>query len=379
MIIITVFIFLNGAVALLWTAERQLDKAKKLESNYRFKKAKEKYQSTLRLNPFNAQYFAQSAEFSLRASRQHKEKEIWLKEAEELFQRACKLNPEHAEYRYMLGEVCLELGKREEALDDFKLALEKDPYNFRNNYLIAYNLLKVWRSLSEAEKSFAKDRLGFILSSGENYKNNIYPTIIYFAKDFKLAQQVTPRSLKAHEQLYSLIEENNLWQYRRAQQNMVDFYREKEDFKAFSQHRKEERELLQWLRFKKSLGDELDWVGTSRNGNVYEDGEMYWSGTMHKVLDIPAHRSIIIIRAKGESAADIWPYMVVELDGEEIGETFVDKPEWREYHFKINSSGGLKVLSVTFANDGGDSNQDTDRNLYIGEAKATPYGIWWND
>lgn len=60
--------------------------------------------------------------------------------------------------------------------------------------------------------------------------------------------------------------------------------------------------------------------------------------------------------------------MIVELDGEWIGETLVDGPDWKEYSFKINSDGGIRVLSVTFVNDFCDAKED--RNLFIGEARV---------
>ena len=95
---------------------------------------------------------------------------------------------------------------------------------------------------------------------------------------------------------------------------------------------------------------------------------MYWTGTVDAAVGLPIGESAIKIRAKGEPAYGIWPYMVVELDGEDIGETFVTSSEWKEYTFNINSNGGTKVLSVTFVNDGGEWEKGTDRNLYIGEA-----------
>jgi len=65
--------------------------------------------------------------------------------------------------------------------------------------------------------------------------------------------------------------------------------------------------------------------------------------------------------------------MIVELDGEEVGGSFIDSGEWKEYSFGVETSSGPKVLSVTFPNDGGDWKKGIDRNLYVGEARIVKY------
>ena len=74
--------------------------------------------------------------------------------------------------------------------------------------------------------------------------------------------------------------------------------------------------------------------------------------------------------AKGSAADGIYPYMIVELDGEGIGEMFVDSTDWKEYLFDVDTDGGMKVLSVTFANDGGNEKKGEDRNLYVGKVRV---------
>jgi hypothetical protein len=70
----------------------------------------------------------------------------------------------------------------------------------------------------------------------------------------------------------------------------------------------------------------------------------------------------------GSGSRGIYPYMIVEMDGETIGETFVSS-DWKKYSFGINTDGGLKAISVTFANDGGDAAKGEDRNMYVGNAE----------
>jgi hypothetical protein len=60
--------------------------------------------------------------------------------------------------------------------------------------------------------------------------------------------------------------------------------------------------------------------------------------------------------------------MIVELDGEEIGEVFADSPDWKEYRFDADTAGGTMVLSVAFVNDWYDGRED--RNLFVDGAKT---------
>ena len=92
---------------------------------------------------------------------------------------------------------------------------------------------------------------------------------------------------------------------------------------------------------------------------------------MDTVIDMPKGKAKINITARGSVANEIFPYMIVELDGEEVGETFVNSPEWKEYSFEVDTEGRLRVLSVTFANDGGNRERGEDRNLYIGKTQIT--------
>ena len=66
-----------------------------------------------------------------------------------------------------------------------------------------------------------------------------------------------------------------------------------------------------------------NWQGKADYGeNIYENGHMYWEGTIHAVIHISDGKSILTIQAKGSQANGIYPYMILELDGKEIGETF---------------------------------------------------------
>ncbi len=362
-----------AVIVLPFVAELQFETAKKFKEGYRWERAGEKYQSALHLNPFNASYFAGAGDFMLQQSayRQGEDEISGLKRAEKLYERACWLNPRYAGNWYLLGKVRMELNEIDEVIDNFRESIERDPYNFRNNYLIGHNLLTAWGSLNEKEKEFTLDRLKYVLQLRPGYGGRyVYPAIMYYAKDFSIAQEVTPETLTGYKGLYSFIVKNNLWQFRKQVAGQMDFYREKEEPGEFAKDKEERMRLLRSLRSPAMTGELKGWVGKSANGkSTYKNGNMYWTGTVDRVVEMPQGRAKINITAKGSQADQVFPYMIVELDGAEIGETFVDSPEWKEYSFKADTEGGLKILSITFVNDGGNREKNEDRNLYIGKAK----------
>ncbi|MBM3254284.1 MAG: hypothetical protein FJZ16_08535, partial [Candidatus Omnitrophica bacterium] len=267
------------------------------------------------------------------------------------------------------GKTQLQIDKNRlnEAIGNFKKAITLDRYNFRNNYLIGFEMLKSWDYLSNEDRAFTLERLKFALKIEPWYGDSIYPAMLYYTKDFKSVLEVTPKYYLGYKILYAFLEEKNLWRYRKQIKKMLDLYKQKEKAEEFSREKEGKIKLLNKIREQK---EEFVWSGTSEYGNnKYENGNMYWTGTIHSLISLSRGLSLIKIQAKGEPTDNIWPYMIVELDGEEIGDRFVDSPDWTEYFFKVDTSGGKKVLSVTFFNDGGDEEKHEDRNLYIGEVK----------
>jgi len=123
------------------------------------------------------------------------------------------------------------------------------------------------------------------------------------------------------------------------------------------------------LEIFRSIVGEKGWQCSeeSREGErAHQAGQMFWKGTLNRIIQLPDGEALIYIQARADQADDIWPYMVVELEGEEIGATFVDSPGWRDYSFSVNTKGGFKVLSASFVNDGTNEKKLEDRNLYLG-------------
>ena len=393
-ILIAAFALFLGTIFVSFTAEGHFDQAKKLEEDYRWEKAGEKYQLALHLAPFNAEYFAGAGDFLMRRSRYRKDRISWPKRAAKLYEKACQLNPRHAEYWYSLGQTELAHSSSlivdsqksiaqssnfiAEAMENFKRAIEKDPCNFRVNYLIGQTLLVSWKSLDREERDFTLDRLRYVLRSQPWDSDFVYSAMMYYAKDFSLLQKVMPDNLEGAEILLFFIEENNLWQYRKEAAEQVDYYRQKEEPEKVKEERlarlKQFVSIKQAMRYQLSANRSIskkDWQGKSSDGeSVYEGGNMYWTGTMDASINVPEGKAMVKIKAKGSPADKVFPYMIVELEGETIGATIVDSSEWKEYLFKIDTEGGIKVLSLTFVNDGGNEERNEDRNLFVGGARV---------
>lgn len=369
MILVATFFVVITAVTLPFAAVLKYKQAKRFQESYRWQKADYVYRQAIRLDPFNAEHFAEYGCFLMRQAQYHKDKTPWLKRAETLYKKACRLNPEHAEYRFLLGEIKLQLNDLS-GLGDFRIAIGLDPYNFRMNYFVGHSLISIWPSLAQEGKDFALERLNYVLRSKSHYAEYIYPAIIRYTKDFSLTEKVTPETHSSYEKLYRFMKERNLWQFRKRLTKRLDFYREKEGPEKFKQEKEQRQRLLRELRSLAMTGKLKGWVGESKGGYVYENGNMYWEGTIAAAVDIPVGKTIIYIMAKGSVADGIFPYMIVELDGEEIGETFVESAGWKEYLFPVNTDGGIKVLSVTFVNDDINEEKGEDRNLYVGEVKV---------
>lgn len=363
-------------------AELRFNYAEKLIAQYKWPKAERELEEAIRIDPFNSQYAAAFGELLLRQGRYLDNKTPTLEKSKRLYEEALKLNPRNAEYAVKLGQVYLMLFTEhkdkpefiEKAFNSFGKALYNDPNGFNVSYLIGYSSIAVWDSLNVERRNLVLDRIRYSLKLKPWYSEYIYPRLWQKTRDLNLLRQVTPETLFSNECLYDFIVKNNLWQFRRAQSDVVDFYRRKENPKELAQDMTAVSNEIK--RIKKSAGNRAGstipksaWEGVSSDGkNAYKNGDMYWRGTMSAPIVVPKGEAAIRIQMRGTPAGKIYPYVIIEMDGKEIGETLLDGSDWKEYSFKINTDGGLKVLSVTFVNDCCDKNED--RNLFVGEVRV---------
>ncbi len=120
------------------------------------------------------------------------------------------------------------------------------------------------------------------------------------------------------------------------------------------------------------------WRGKTENyadEYVYQNGEMYWAGSISTPIVSGRKPREIIIRAKASPAGGIWPVMLLRLDDELLDVLYVRNRQWQDFHFQLPLSVGYQgSLKVSFVNDGGNSQLHEDRNLYVGDVRLCQKG-----
>jgi tetratricopeptide (TPR) repeat protein len=327
--IISFFAIIGIAIVLPFLASIALDGAKKCAAGYNWGLADKKIALALRLDPLSAENYTAAGRLYAAAASMIKDSAPLLLKAESKYIRAYQLNPHDTvtlvelaalEKELFLADPVVYKDRLVRAVGFYRGSFNADPNNYLVNFEIGQNLIELWKYLDDKDKDFALERFKSCLELVPWYSEQVNDVLLY---NFG----------------------NEAWKCRK---------------KVFGVSAP-----------KKRTADGSAWTGKSDGGNdVYENGNMYWTGTVSRTIGLPEGASVVKIKARGEAARGVWPCMIVEIDGSEIGETYVDSSEWKEYEFKADSGGGVKVLSVTFTNDGGDPKRGKDRNLYVGEVEA---------
>lgn len=379
--IILVIVFTGCSVFILIPlfSEIEFTQAKGLALRGAWDKSEEHFVAAIKTDPFNARYFYGYSESLLTESQKAPKNTMLLRKAEGLCTCAVSLNPVSGEYAARLGQIELAIDKKDTAgaFVNFRKALSLDPSGFNVAYTIGYSSLSSWVYMDGAQKRIVLERLKRAIAMQPAYGYNIYLKLWNNTSDFKYLAEITPDGLNYNESLYDFIKKNELWQFRKMQAAVVSSYLKKEDPKAFITAEEKRKAHIKNLKEKAVLSAQAkgyisisDWHGTSDDGrNKYKDGGIYWPGTVDAVINLPKGESVLTLQAKGTSLNGIYPYMIVKLDGEEVGEIFVADDDWKEYEFPVKSPGGVSVFSVTFANDAIDAGKNEDRNLFVGSAE----------
>ncbi|MFA5146596.1 MAG: carbohydrate-binding domain-containing protein [Candidatus Omnitrophota bacterium] len=376
-------------IAMPLAAEIAYNNAERLEGRLQYAGALADYRNAIRADPLSARYRSGYGAFLLRRSADQKGRIAiyWLEEAVRSFSYAAELNPRSAETELNMAQAKMRLflyNVREKRLKDeafvhFRNALKNDPNGFNISYSAGYSGIVAWKFLNDGERRLVLDRLRYSISLRPSYSRHIYPQLWRYTKDLGPLKEVTPDTLEANEGLYYFIVDNNLKELIPEGRARVDLFRERERPEEVSAERDAERRRIEVIKTGRgaapaaaSVGQE-DWRGTDHSGkNPYVNGAMYWGGAVDAVIEMPPGPSVVRIKARGSPVEKVYPYMVVKLDAEEIGEAFAESPEWKEYSFKVRTDGGAKVLSVIFMNDLATDAED--RNLFVGEAVITKDG-----
>ncbi|MDD5136696.1 MAG: carbohydrate-binding domain-containing protein [Candidatus Omnitrophica bacterium] len=344
LILIAAFAAISFAILVPLFAEVQFYSAEKLITKYLWKDAEEKLLLAIKTDPINSKYPARLGEFLFTQSAYKDDPAPLLKKAEEYYRRAAALNPRRADYFTKLGRIKLALfledpsGKKliKDAFGYFKKAAANDPNGFNAAYEAGYSGLAVWKYLNEDEKALVVGRLKCSLENKPWYSEYIYSQVLRMTEDPELLELIIPE-IEA-KRWVSLEKVGKL--------------------KSDTPQAKVTGMILR-----------RDWQGTALgSSDVYENGNMYWTGTVYGAMLFPKGDAQIEIEAKGNPAGGIYPYMLISLDGKKIGSAYVDSAEFKKYSFNADTEGGVKILGVTFTNDGGSKKED--RNLYVGNAQV---------
>lgn len=378
------FLFVIAIIAPL-AAEIEADVARKACSTGDFIKAEAGFKKAISIDRFNSSYFSEMGKCLVKKGISQNKEEVseYLQRAVKSYEKASELNRQLASHTLELGHTYIRLFLnntkdvvyKNNAFLNFKRATRDDPNGFITSYSIGYTGMGIWQFLEKKEQSLVLDKLKLALKAKPSYGKYIYPHVWRHTKNFEFIEKITSQTLTGNIYMYTFLRDSNLWDFRKKVADKIKFYLKKEDpgkLKTEMLGRKKEIEEIKKSKDKKAIPLDLilqkEWRGKDLAGkNLYENGEMYWTGRIDALLVLPSGKVAIQIQAKGTPAEDIYPYMVVELDGEEVGETFVNSSEWKEYRFTADTDGGPKVLSVKFLNDFVNTEKNEDRNLYIGE------------
>lgn len=103
---------------------------------------------------------------------------------------------------------------------------------------------------------------------------------------------------------------------------------------------------------------------THSSGGATTGGWNLWSdGDASKSATFPSGTVAITVRAAGTPAAGVWPHFVLTVDGQTVGSGYASSTSWQDQRFSYSSTGGTKLVRVTFDNDAYLNGED--RNLLL--------------
>lgn len=396
--VIAAAVFTAIGLFLITSLMAEVDKgvAIRMESAYNWKGAEIKFRNAIRLSPLNSDYPALLGDLFMKEAFYADNKLPFLTIAGTLYERAIKLNPRNPEHYLKMGIHELDmfrngagLSHKEKAFRYFRKAVEYDPNGFNISYSIGWAGIVAMDALDPDETEFIMEALrhSFVQRPWEleKFYNRMWPR----NGDFSILERATPEDSESFQVLHKFLEKNNLWQFHKKVSDRILFYKKKENPEKFQIEQKEKKKKAEELKkvfFGQKAQPVMDaisvdkWKGESEDGRYkIKDGVMYWNGTIYVPLIMKPGPAAISVEAKKLlviNAADpddhrFSPYMIVTLDGEEVGGSFVDNNEFKPFTFLVSTEGGEKIIGVTFVNDIYDVTKGEDRNLAVQNASIT--------
>lgn len=375
--LVALFVFTPLALAIFIPlyADMLSASAAKYEEQYRWKRAESLFQKAVRIDRLNAELKADYAEFMIRRAGTSPEKISRYISAEKLLREASNLNPKWAGYKVRCAEVesilyalTRDSSYADKAGEDILAAIEDDPNGLNTCYRAGYAGLSVFADLDKYKREMVIEKLSYVMRKRQEYRGHIYKALWERAKDFNLLRKITPHDLDAENDLLSFILQDKYLcaNYRKEQNKIIESLGKKDG--AFLGTSSDGHPAAGGKEASNSV-PRTEWRGVSSDGKyVILDGKMFWSGSISADILLPAGPVALKIKAKGAPARGLWPQMALLVDGEEVGDVFVESGEWKDYEFKIDSSGGVRRITIVYTNDGSDKKTKEDRNLFVGDA-----------
>lgn len=176
----------------------------------------------LRLDPLNDVWYAKKGEGFAKQAKASGNDAAWVS-AEHAYWEAVRLCPLKSAYRIKLAEAWAHgLAKRgmvsEQEMDAYienlVRAVECDPNYYFTNAAAGYYLLLFKPRLTESDRNFAIYCLRHALELNPDYRNEVFSYVANGLGDYKVLQQITPRSTWWQDALLDFLRDIDRWKYR---------------------------------------------------------------------------------------------------------------------------------------------------------------------
>lgn len=304
------------------------------------------------------------------------------KEAQEAYQKAIHLKPKESNLYSSYIHSCTRGGKIAKAVEFIDrmnqpgpLTLEPEDYLIiGGSFLKEKRLQEAFIYLQRARESMPDHFEAYLLLGKAYLESGQYSS---GCEALERATQVNPKSAEAYHHLgigYENMHQDHkaILAYERAvsidAKNIEGFYHLRRLYQKIGLQKKAKYAETRIAEIATKIIEAAEWKGRSEE-NIYENGEMYWTGKMSALIFLKEGNAEFIFQAQGTPARGIWPHMIVELDGEFLGQADVTSAEFGEYKFAKRVKPGKYLLNVSFTNDGVvlDKNGSIieDRNLFV--------------
>jgi len=174
------------------------------------------------LDPLNASYHAAIGDRAMAKARATGDMEGW-RRARESYQRAIDLNPTKAshyigwakaEAALLAKERVVPAARIDGYVANLRKAVAYDPNYYYTNAAAGYYILFFRKWLTGDDRNFAIYRLRYALELNPGYRNEIFSYVANSLGDYKILQQITPKTEWWQKALVNFLRDIDKWKYR---------------------------------------------------------------------------------------------------------------------------------------------------------------------